>query len=149
LYQEGVSEIKKGLALIVLPVILFGLSWHGTVFGVGALFTQLAGKEAAVEARTSKRYSASRRFCDYRLVPELASPIGVELCMTAEQFGQLQSGATVRLLGRESRLGLHIREWQPANRSVETDTQKLGTTRLADAQAPCGAKPLHAAHFQR
>ena len=35
------------------------------------------------------------------------------------------------------------------NRSVEADTQQLGAARRVGNRAPCGAKPLCAAHLQR
>ncbi|MBE7368690.1 hypothetical protein [Ramlibacter pallidus] len=143
-YNEDVSEIKKGLALVVLPAILFGLTLHGVLFGVGALFTKLAGTDAAIEVRASKWYSASRRSCDYYFTPELASPFSVNVCMTPKQFGQFPSGATVRLLGSESRLGFHIREWQPVN-----DTQRQGAAKRVGDRTPCGDLPLCAAHLQR
>lgn len=34
-----------------------------------------------------------------------------------------------------------------ANRSVDTDTQRLGAVRFADDRRPRGAKPLRAAHL--
>jgi hypothetical protein len=36
-----------------------------------------------------------------------------------------------------------------SNRSVETDTQRLGAARRAGKRTPRGAKPLRAAHLQR
>lgn len=37
----------------------------------------------------------------------------------------------------------------PSNRSVETDTQRLGAAKRSGERAPRGTKPLRAAHLQR
>jgi hypothetical protein len=110
-YLEGVSEIKKTFSSLLLPIFLFGLSWFGIVFGVGALFTKVAGEPTMIETRASKAYSPSRRFCDYRLVVEEVDP-HLKICMSAEQFSRLQSGTKVRLIGKRSTLGLHVAGWE-------------------------------------
>lgn len=109
------SASRKWLGALVLASLLFWVARQGIVFGVGALATQLAGQTVTVDVPASTEYSRRRRACDYRLRPQLASPEIVEICLTAEEYGQLPRKMTVTLLGSKSVLGLHIAGWEPAS----------------------------------
>jgi hypothetical protein len=112
-FEDGVSDTKKGLATVILPFFLFGFAWFGIIYGAGAIFSHAFGKTVVLEVRASKHYIPSRRMCDYRLIPELVSPVKTEICMTEEEFGRFRSGNTIQLLGKQSRLGFYIKKWKP------------------------------------
>ncbi|WP_143762974.1 hypothetical protein [Ramlibacter tataouinensis] len=122
-FVKGVSGAKKAAAVLVLPALFSGLAWIGVVFGMGALVTQIFGGNVAVDVIASKAYSPSRRFCDYRLLPQLPSPSSLEICMTAEEYGRLQVGSAITLEGTQTMLGLYVAGWKPANKVVNMDAQ--------------------------
>lgn len=122
-FRPGTSRFMKAFSYLMIPWVIFGLSWGGVVHGIGAVYTETMGTPMAFKISASKKIKNSFRSCDYRLyATELDTAFPEYLCITESEYSSLPMKVEMTLWGKRSGLGFSA-SWHvgSANKSRKAD----------------------------
>lgn len=108
-FKAGTSILRKILALLLLPGMLFALFWISITHGIADIATRTLGNDKSLTIELSKNLHHSRKSCDFRLTGhaiERAMPNYI--CITESQYKLLPAVGIYTLQIQKTTLGFHI-----------------------------------------
>lgn len=103
------SPVKKWVAIISLPFVVYFLGYFSILYGIGTLVSQAIGKQHSTFDVVSKRFVNTRKGCETRLEgPIFKDAFPAFFCVNAADFDALPAKVAIQLHGRESGLGFTV-----------------------------------------
>lgn len=120
------STLKKWLAFLFAPLLIYFLGYFSIIYGVGDLITQIKSQPAMMQDVFEKKHIETRKGCETRLIGEtLKNGFPRYFCATPEVFEKLPARVAVDIHGLQSQLGFHLQ-------SIEFDWFKTALLPASD-----------------
>ena len=120
--------IARFLCMVLIPILIFCVSWLVAVRAIPDLATRMFGREAEKTMHLEASYRSRRRACDHQLRGDSLRFPGY-ICVSASDFGRFAPSGEVTVTGKATILGIHVAQVAPGADSRSSRAERAPAER--------------------